>query len=76
MDIRALTRQNGYKKALAKPQDIARGLTQTNECTWLGVNDTQVLFRKVKQAFKINEGRLSIINHREAVSLGLRCDLL
>jgi hypothetical protein len=42
----------------------------------LGVDDRQVLFSKVKQGFKTNEERLSIINLREAVSLGLGCDLL
>jgi hypothetical protein len=42
----------------------------------LGVNDVQALFRKVKQRFETNEEGLLIINLREAVSLGLGCNLL
>jgi hypothetical protein len=70
-DTRALTGQNGYKKALTKPHDMTRWLTWTKEWTWLGVNDRQVLFRKVKQWFEINERRLSILNHIEAINLWL-----
>jgi hypothetical protein len=40
------------------------------------MNNVQALFRKVKQGFKTNEERLSIINLREGVSLGLGYDLL
>jgi hypothetical protein len=42
----------------------------TKGYTLLGVNDKQVLFRKVKQEFETNEESLLIINLREAVSLG------
>jgi hypothetical protein len=36
----------------------------------------QAILREVKQGFETNEERLPIINLREAVSLGLGCDLL
>jgi hypothetical protein len=43
----------------------------------LEVNDMQqALLRKVKQRFETNKEILLITSLREAISLGLRCDLL
>jgi hypothetical protein len=54
---------------LRSHNDVAQRQMRTKEYTWVGVNDMQLLLRKVKQGFNTNKENLLTTSLRKAVSV-------
>jgi hypothetical protein len=67
-----LGHQVGYMEARVKPQRYSSMMDVNQWYTWLGVNDVQALFRKVKQEFETNKKMLMFIKSERSSGLRAR----